>query len=94
MKMINVHEAKTHLSEYLKAVEKGETVVICRHNKPVAQLIPASESATHPRRRFGSARGTLKVSPSFNDPLDDELLALFTGGKMLPTDPLNRDRKP
>jgi prevent-host-death family protein len=36
---VNTHEAKTNLSVLLKAVEeKGETVLICRNGKPVAEL--------------------------------------------------------
>lgn len=38
---VNVHEAKTNLSRLLEAVEDGEVVVICRHGKPVAELVPA-----------------------------------------------------
>ncbi len=36
---VNMHEAKTRLSELVKAVEeRGEKVVLCRHGKPVAEL--------------------------------------------------------
>ena len=36
---VNMHEAKTRLSELVKAVkEKQETVVLCRAGKPVAEL--------------------------------------------------------
>jgi prevent-host-death family protein len=38
MKTVNVHEAKTHLSALLLAVEKGERVRICRNGKLVAWL--------------------------------------------------------
>jgi prevent-host-death family protein len=38
---VNVHEAKTQLSRLLELVEQGETIVIARHGKPVAELIPA-----------------------------------------------------
>jgi prevent-host-death family protein len=41
---VNVHEAKTQLSRLLELVEAGETVVIARHGKPVAQLIPAHKA--------------------------------------------------
>ena len=37
---INVHQAKTHLSELLQRVEKGEEVLICRNGLPVADLVP------------------------------------------------------
>lgn len=36
---VNMHEAKSRLSELVKAVqEDGERVVLCRHGKPVAEL--------------------------------------------------------
>jgi prevent-host-death family protein len=40
-KKLNVHEAKTHLSSVLAEVEqKGETFLICRNGKPIADLVP------------------------------------------------------
>jgi prevent-host-death family protein len=38
---VNVHQAKTQLSRLLELVEQGETVIIARHGKPVAELISA-----------------------------------------------------
>ncbi len=38
MKQVNVHEAKTALSNLLRLVETGESVVIARSGKPVAEL--------------------------------------------------------
>lgn len=36
---VNMHEAKSRLSELVKAVEEhGEKVVLCRHGKPVAEI--------------------------------------------------------
>lgn len=41
MKKLNVHEAKTRLSAVLADVEhKGETFLICRNGKPIAELVP------------------------------------------------------
>lgn len=41
MKSVNVHEAKTKLSALLAEIERtGEKVVICRHGKPIADLLP------------------------------------------------------
>ncbi|MBL4556457.1 MAG: type II toxin-antitoxin system prevent-host-death family antitoxin [Rhodobacteraceae bacterium] len=37
----SVHEAKTHLSRLLDAVERGESVVITRRGRPAAELVPA-----------------------------------------------------
>ena len=36
--VINIHEAKAKLSEYLDAVAGGETVIICKRNRPIAEL--------------------------------------------------------
>jgi prevent-host-death family protein len=38
---VNVHQAKTQLSRLLELAEEGETVVIARHGKPVAELVRA-----------------------------------------------------
>ena len=39
---VGLFDAKTHLSEYVARAEAGEEVVIMRHNKPVAKLVPLS----------------------------------------------------
>jgi prevent-host-death family protein len=41
MKHVGIFEAKTNLSALVEEVEKGGTVVITRHGKPVAQLVRA-----------------------------------------------------
>ena len=39
MIMVNMHEAKTRLSELVKAVEtEGETVILCRNGTEVAEI--------------------------------------------------------
>jgi prevent-host-death family protein len=78
MKSVNVHEAKAHLSEYLAQVEAGETVVICRRNKPIAEIKPIAQARKAPRP-IGLAEGSVKILPEFFGPLDDELLDLFEG---------------
>lgn len=37
---VGAYEAKTHLSELLDRVERGEQIVITRHGRPVARLVP------------------------------------------------------
>lgn len=43
METVGLFEAKTHLSELIARAERGEEVIITRHNKPVAKLVPISE---------------------------------------------------
>jgi prevent-host-death family protein len=40
MREIQASEAKTHLPQLLDDVERGETVIITRHGRPVARLTP------------------------------------------------------
>ena len=75
---VNIHEAKTHLSRYLQRVEKGEKVILCRRNKPVAEIVPIQKEA--PKKRvFGLCKGQFELGPEFFEPLPDELLRLFNG---------------
>jgi prevent-host-death family protein len=75
---LNVHEAKTHLSKYLNKVAKGETLLLCKRNVPVAE-VRAVPSARRKRPVFGAAKGEFIIHDSFFDPLPDDLLDLFEG---------------
>jgi antitoxin (DNA-binding transcriptional repressor) of toxin-antitoxin stability system len=70
---VNVHEARTHLSRYLEQVEKGETIILCRNNRPVAE-IRLLATAGRKVRRFGLDRGIVVIHPEFYEPLDEETL--------------------
>jgi prevent-host-death family protein len=45
MKSIGAFEAKTHLSELLERVSRGEKITITRHGVPTALLVPVAETA-------------------------------------------------
>ena len=78
MFMVNIAEAKAKLSEYLDAVGRGERVVICRHNRPVAEL-RAVASRTTAKRRLGAAAGIVDIPESFFAPLPGADLDAFEG---------------
>src|SRR5438093_918366 len=83
MKVVNINEAKAKLSEFLDAVERGEQVVICKRNQPVAELRAIPKKRTEPRP-IGLAKGTIKILPSFYDPLPDDELDEFYNGPVFP----------
>jgi prevent-host-death family protein len=58
MPQIGAFEAKTHLSELLDRVEAGEELVIARHGRPVARLVPVAEAQ---RERVADAIRRLRV---------------------------------
>jgi antitoxin (DNA-binding transcriptional repressor) of toxin-antitoxin stability system len=75
---INIHEAKTHLSRYLKLIARGETILLCRRNEPVAEIRPLSP-VPEGKRPIGLAKGELKIPPSFYEPLPEETIEGFEG---------------
>ena len=58
---VGVFEAKTHLTRLLDQVQRGETITITRHGRPVARLIPAAGSSRDERRRAISALKKLRA---------------------------------
>ena len=73
---VNIHEAKTHLSQLLAAVATGEEIVIARAGKPLAKLVPYQE-AMEPRTP-GYWRSRVRIAPDFDD-LPEALAAAFRG---------------
>ncbi len=74
---VNLTEARAHLSRYLKSVERGETIVLCRRNVLVAEIRALPKPTSEPRP-VGIDRG-MTVPAAFFEPLPDDLLAAFEG---------------
>ena len=70
MTVVNIHEAKTHLSKLLQRVATGERIIIANAGKPVAVLGPLI--VTPARRVFGidKEHGTV-VGDDWDDPLPE-----------------------
>jgi len=76
MQQLNIYEAKTHFSQLLESVSKGESVVIAKSGKPIARLVPFSVQGSA-SFEFGSLKGQITVSDDFDAPLSDDVLDLF-----------------
>ena len=76
----NVAEVKARLSEFLDRAARGERIVICRHNKPVAELRPVEDTRTEPRP-IGPLPGrpAFEVPPSFFEPMPEDEIELWEG---------------
>jgi len=83
MNKVNIYQAKARLSEYVDAVERGERVIICRRNRPVAELRPVGPTRTA-LRPVGGAKGRLTVPVGFFEPLPDEVVDAFYQGSGTP----------
>lgn len=64
MRSVQATEAKAHLAQLLSAVERGESIAITRHGKPIARLVPVRAQDRNSRRaaveRFRARRSTWK----------------------------------
>jgi prevent-host-death family protein len=76
-RIVNVHEAKTHLSRILDRVIRGEEVVIGKAGRPVARIVPVHRKTQ--RRAPGSARGRIRILPSFDASLPGAIRKAFEG---------------
>ena len=74
----SVHGAKTQLSKLLDLVEDGEAVVIVRHGRPVAQLVPVR---TRRASALGAMRGQFTMAEGWERPLSDEEAEAFWVGR-------------
>ncbi|HRO11995.1 type II toxin-antitoxin system Phd/YefM family antitoxin [Amaricoccus sp.] len=74
MKIVNIHEAKTHLSRLIAEAEAGEEIVLARGGKPVARLLRIAVPA---QRRFGAMRGRARIDDAFFEPLPESELAAW-----------------
>lgn len=79
---LNINEAKAHLSSYLARAAKGEKIVICKRNKPVAEILPIKAATTRRKRPIGLAAKdypSFTIDNKFFDPLPEDILDAFTG---------------
>jgi prevent-host-death family protein len=84
MEIINVHTAKSTLSQILAKVEKGEEFVIGRNGKPIAKLGPCEEIAPVKKPlEFGKWKDKIWIADDFNEP-DPDVEALFYDGALFP----------
>jgi prevent-host-death family protein len=75
--IVNVHQAKTHLSRLLDEVAAGAEVVIAKAGKPVARLVPLEPVVR--KKKLGLLKGRVEVPDDFDAPLPPEVLTDFEG---------------
>ncbi|MEO8198027.1 MAG: type II toxin-antitoxin system prevent-host-death family antitoxin [Thermoanaerobaculia bacterium] len=69
MKIVTIHEAKTHFSRLIREALSGEEIVVARGSTPLVRLVPISRELS--TRRFGTARGLAVMGADFEAALAD-----------------------
>src|SRR5438128_1608730 len=83
MTTVNMHEAKTRLSQLVAKVEAGEEVIISRDGKPVAKITRVQPVK---RAKAGFAKGTVTIVGNFEDPMPDDWLDMFYNAPLCTND--------
>lgn len=74
-KTLNLYEAKNQLSALVDRAAKGEEIVIAKHGKPLAKLVPVA--TVKRERKPAGALGKVWMADDFDAPLPPEALKLF-----------------
>jgi antitoxin (DNA-binding transcriptional repressor) of toxin-antitoxin stability system len=77
MMNITIDEIRRDPIKYFDRVEAGETLVIIRADKPIAEIKPISNNKK--LRPFGLCAGEFTVPDDFDAPLSEDILSAFEG---------------
>ena len=79
MEIVNIHEAKTHLSRLVDQAALGEPFIIAKAGKPLVKVVPLDAPAAGQRRRLGFLAGHVTVPDDFDRIGAREIEQLFGG---------------
>lgn len=83
LKVVNIHEAKTHLSRLVEEAANGQPFIIAKAGKPMVKVICIEESgASEPRRassRLGFLKGKYVIPYDIKTPFREEIEEMFYG---------------
>ena len=77
MLIVNIHEAKTHLSSLLERAAKGEPFIIAKAGKPLVKVVPLDTPEPGQTRRLGFMAGQIEVPDDFDRMGSSEIERLF-----------------
>ncbi len=81
MEIVNIHEAKTHLSRLIEKAAKGESFVIAKAGKPLVKVVALEAPTGEQCRRLGFMAGQFSVPADFDRMGATEIEEMFGGGK-------------
>jgi len=79
MRIVNIHEAKTHLSRLVDQAAKGDPFVIAKAGKPLVKVVPLDAPTAGQVRRLGFMAGQIAVPDDFDRMGSAEIERLFHG---------------
>jgi prevent-host-death family protein len=83
MTVVNIHELKARLSEYVDRAQQGDRILICKRNQPVAELLAIEQKRTE-ARPIGGGPYRYDVPDAFFEPMPDDFLNAVESGPLFP----------
>ncbi|MBP9714744.1 MAG: type II toxin-antitoxin system Phd/YefM family antitoxin [Sterolibacterium sp.] len=77
MNIVNIHEAKTHLSRLVDQAVKGEAFIIAKAGKPLVKVVPLDAPEAGEIKRLGFMAGQIDVPEDFDTMGRTEIEQLF-----------------
>ena len=81
MLIVNIHEAKTHLSRLVERAANGEPFVIAKAGKPLVKVTALDTPTARQVRRLGFMAGEIAVPDDFDRMGSVEIEELFGGNR-------------
>lgn len=79
MRIVNMHEARKHLSRLVHEASKGESFIIAKAGKPLVKVIPLDAPSSGERKRIGFLTGQIEVPDDFDEMGRKKIKRLFIG---------------
>jgi prevent-host-death family protein len=79
MQIVNIHEAKTHLSRLIEKAARGEAFVIAKAGKPLVKVTALDTPTAGQSRRLGFLAGQISVPDDFDEMGSTDIEHLFKG---------------
>ncbi|WP_305858048.1 type II toxin-antitoxin system Phd/YefM family antitoxin [Balneatrix alpica] len=77
MESVNMHEAKTRLSQLVARAQQGESFIIAKAGKPVVRVTAIDSPEPSQQKRIGFLAGQLEIPDDFDRMGEDEIAEMF-----------------
>lgn len=81
MDIVNIHEAKTHLSKLIEKAAQGEPFIIAKAGKPMVKVMAIDAPVGKKIRRMGFMKEKVSVPDDFDRMFEKEIEQMFYGEK-------------
>ncbi len=81
MEIIDIREARIHLSRLVDAAAKGKPFIIAKAGKPLVKVVSLATREEIAKRRIGFMDGQMKVPDDFDEMFREEIEKMFYGDK-------------